>query len=171
MIVRTFPLISGSAGAEPCVYVRIMYLFFGFSMIRKLTVQKFRIVWKLWQLASDVISLSWSDGFCWFFGTWNCISYNSAMTIYFRRSAVGIVFWSAVVLPSLYGVQCFRRFRIAGIHKRYLCPVFRLYSCSWSEDNTITWFRYGSAIYALISVFSARFRRFQLSGVYIHGFN
>ena len=26
--------------------------------------------------------------------------------IYFRRSAVGIVVWSAVVLPSLYGVQC-----------------------------------------------------------------
>ena len=96
-----FPWSSGRfcwfpALPEPYVYARIMYLFLTSGMIRKLAVQDFGIVWKLWRFGFDVISLSWSDGFCWFFGTWNCISYVSAMNIYFRLSAVGICFWSAV---------------------------------------------------------------------------
>lgn len=126
---------------EPCVYARIMYLFFGFSMVRKLAVQNFGIVWKLWRFGFDVISLSWSDGFCWFFGTWNCISYVSAMNIYFRRSAVSIVFWSAVS-----GM-------VSSVRRVVRSACFRLYSCSWSEDDTITRFRYGSAVYALFALY------------------
>jgi hypothetical protein len=92
--VGTFPLISCTAGA---LRVRTYNVpLFDFRHDLKIGCTGF---WNCLEIMTIRVRCHRPVMICRFpliYGAWNCIPYVSAMNIYFRRSAVCIVFWSAV---------------------------------------------------------------------------